>query len=495
VDDTLTLWGGGTTAVAVDELFVDAARLGAVEAATADWSARAEVIARGLDGLGMSESAVRLDSTCPEVALRIAITRLHDARERSDSLRSALVASAERYGTTERLIESAWGVGGRIGAWALGAATPFLILPALAATGSHALASSLGWSTPLDAFVAEHRALLSDPAFVRLVRTVADSADEYAAGALHAPLALGALGQQIGAPASASVLLGAAALIAGATGGRVLVDGPVKVERWQPLPDRRLDQSIGAPDPDRPAQPVEGRVSAPGGIGELADRIPTSDAGSQIRVERYGDAGDPRWLVYVGGTVDFTLTAGAQTNDMTANVHGIADDSALDALRPAGAGSGAGELAVRRALEEAGARPGDPLFAVGHSGGGVVAAALAGDPALNVVGAVSLGGPVASAPLADGVPLLSIEHEEDLVPATGGWGHPSPDRLTVSRSVLEAGRHYDAAVPAHELVRYRETAALIDASEEARLVEFRERLTEFTGGREGAMTRWIGTRT
>jgi pimeloyl-ACP methyl ester carboxylesterase len=150
---------------------------------------------------------------------------------------------------------------------------------------------------------------------------------------------------------------------------------------------------------------------------------------------------------------------------------------------------------VRRALEEAGARPADPLFAVGHSGGGVVAAALAGDPTLNVVGAVSLGGPVASAPLADGVPLPSIEHEEDLVPATGGWGHPSPDRLTVSRSVLEAGRAYDAAVPAHELVRYRETAALIDASEEARLVEFRERLAEFTGGREGAMTRWIGTRT
>ena len=66
--------------------------------------------------------------------------------------------------------------------------------------------------------------------------------------------------------------------------------------------------------------------------------------------------------------------------------------------------------------------------------------------------------------------LLSIEHAEDLVPATGGAGHPSPDRVTVSRSVLEPGREYEAVVPAHELGRYRQTAALIDGSDENRLM-------------------------
>ena len=35
--------------------------------------------------------------------------------------------------------------------------------------------------------------------------------------------------------------------------------------------------------------------------------------------------------------------------------------------------------------------------------------------------------------------MLSIEHDEDIVPAVGGSGHPSDERLTVSRSVLEAG--------------------------------------------------------
>jgi pimeloyl-ACP methyl ester carboxylesterase len=152
------------------------------------------------------------------------------------------------------------------------------------------------------------------------------------------------------------------------------------------------------------------------------------------------------------------------------------------------------ERAVRLALAEAGAELGDPLLPVGHSGGGIVAAALAGDPDLNVTTAVNLGGPVVSEALRDGATLLTIEHEEDLVPATGGWGHPSPDRLTVSRSVLEAGVEHDEAVPAHLLVRYQETAALMDASEEPRLVAMREEVAAFTGGGTGEMTRWVATR-
>jgi hypothetical protein len=334
--------------------------------------------------------------------------------------------------------------------------------------------------------------MLSDPAFVRLVRTAADSADEFAAGLLHLPSSLTHAGAVIGAPENASMLLAVAGMVGAVTGSRVLVDAPVRVTRA--LPDGPAEQSAAARTARADAPPVDGRVTAPTGVADLADRIPTSDAGAQIRVERYGGEGDPRWIVYIGGTVDFTTTAGAETNDMTSNLHGIADDSDLDALRIPGADSAAVERAVRMALAEAGAQPGDPLLPIGHSGGGIVAAALAGDPDLNVITAVNLGGPVASQELRDGALLLSIEHEEDLVPATGGWGHPSPDRLTVSRSVLEAGVEYDDAVPAHLLVRYQETAALIDASEEERLVELREQVVTFTGGGTGEMTRWVATR-
>ena len=108
---------------------------------------------------------------------------------------------------------------------------------------------------------------------------------------------------------------------------------------------------------------------------------------------------------------------------MTSNVHGIADDSGLDALRLAGAESGAGERAVREAMREAGVDAGRsgargrPLGRRGHR-----REASPAIPSSTCVGAVNLGGPVASAPTREGVGVLSIEHEEDLVPATGGVG-------------------------------------------------------------------------
>jgi len=107
---------------------------------------------------------------------------------------------------------------------------------------------------------------------------------------------------------------------------------------------------------------------------------------------------------------------------------------------------------------------------------------------------VNLGGPVAASPTRDGVAVLSIEHEEDLVPAAAGAGHPSPDRLTVSRSVLDHDRQYDALLPAHELSRYRETAHLVDGSDEERLAAFRALVAEVTGGEAGTRSDWVATR-
>ena len=496
MDDSLTLSGGGSTAVATDELFADASRLGAAEAVVSEWRERARVINVGLLELDLSEpTAGPYDMSSPTWGIANARTRWYEATECAGRLRGALIESGERYGATEGLVEALWRIGGGPLAWLVGAAAvlPATVIVGGAVAGASAGATALGWRTPLETWLAGQKGLLSDPAFVRAVRTAADSADEFVAGALHAPpgLAVG-VGSEIRAPEAASLALGVAGLSGAATGSRFLVDGPVRVSRA--LPDVRADRSARAGSARSDAQPLEGSVTAPTGVADLADRIPASDSGAQIRVERYGGPDDPRWVVYIGGTVDFTMTAGAETNDMTSNLHGIADDSALDVLRLAGADSAAVERAARMALAEAGAEPGDPLMPIGHSGGGIVAASLAADPDLNVSTAVNLGGPVASEELRDGVLLLSIEHEEDLVPATGGWGHPSPDRLTVSRSVLEAGVEYDDAVPAHLLVRYQETAALVDASEEEQLVEFRERVAAFTGGGTGEMTRWVATR-
>lgn len=469
----------GTSTVAVDELFVDAARLGAAACVIDGWIRSVVVIGRDLGSLPLPAGTGMWESGSPTIALEHAERELRRARELAESLQAGLGAAAERYGATERFIDGLWRLGASIGAHWLGGAAPALLAGGVLAAAANAAAAAL-WrgaglgATPLERWLGEHRGMLSDPAFVRLVRLAADHADEFTAGALHVPLpspVVATLGSGVGAPESASVLLGLAGG-AGLLGSRLLVEGPVRVERA-----------------------ATRAVDAPNGVGDLAERVPSNGAdGAQIRIERYGGVDDPRWIVYVSGTVDAGLVGDRQPFDMTSNVHGVAARSGLDALQLAGGGSGAGERAVREAMHAAGVQPGDPVLPVGYSGGGIVAANLAADPGLNVVGAVNLGGPVASACSRDGVSVLSVEHDEDLVPASGGAGQPSPDRLTVSRSVLAPGREYEGVLPAHELSAYRETAALIDESEEARLAAFRSLVAEITGGGAGQRSEWVATR-
>ncbi|WP_448006810.1 hypothetical protein [Agromyces bauzanensis] len=483
--DELTVAGGGTTAVAVDGLFADAARLGSAEAVIGDWISRAGVIRRGIGTLGLHEPAAGWrDPTSPTWFLQLADIGLDQAADRARTLHRALLEAAERYGATERMVAGLWRLGAALAAPWIGAAlvSPAAIAGGLFVAGGQWAGSAVwrglgGGSTPLETWLAEHRALLSDPAFVRFVRLAVDHADELLAGAMHAPApapVVAMLGAGVGAPESASVLLGLAG-VAGLFGSRVLVDGPVRVARAD-------GQAVS-------------RVEPPNGLGELAERVPPPDRNEpQLRVERYGAAGDRRFIVYIGGTVEPVVVADAEPFDHTSNAHGVADDSRIDTLRTTGADTGAGERAARQAMAAAGVRPDDPFLVVGYSAGGIIAAKLAADPELNAVGAVNLGGPIASAPVREGVSVLSIEHDEDLVPATGGSGHPADERVTVTRSVLEPGRLSESLLPAHELERYRETAARVDESDDPRLTGFRELVAEVTGDAPGDRTDWIATR-
>ena len=75
-----------------------------------------------------------------------------------------------------------------------------------------------GWgSTPLGAWLDDHRTVLSDPDFVRLLRATVDHVDEIVVAAAHVPLS-GLLGLPVRAPESASVVLGVAGAL-GALGG------------------------------------------------------------------------------------------------------------------------------------------------------------------------------------------------------------------------------------------------------------------------------------
>ncbi|MFE6964975.1 hypothetical protein ACFVAJ_07680 [Agromyces sp. NPDC057679] len=491
MSDAITISGGGSTVVATDELFTDAARLGGAATAVAAARAQAGVLAAELDAIGADLGGGWAEPR-PAALLHELEGELRRCEADGEELRSALVASAERYGWTERAVDGLWQFGGGVVAHLLGSAltTPagLLFAGGIALTAGLDSAAANAWGgTPLRDWLAANQELLSDPNFVRAVRAAVDSADEFAVGAVQLPGGSGlaaAFGDFVNAPESASILLGVAALI----GSRALVDGPVSVRRAEGG-DRAGD---GRAPAGHPSAGTERSVQAPHGFAELASRIPGGE-GPQIRIERYGEAGDPRWVVYVSGTVDPALVAGEQPFDMVSNLHGIADDSPLDALRGAGAESGAGERAVRAAMAAAGMAPGDPVYFAGHSGGGIIVHELASDPGINAIGGMNLGGPGDSAPTRDGVPVLDVAHDEDLVPAVGGSGAPSPERTTVTRSVLGDGHRFEGALPAHSLEAYRGTAALIDASEAPQLVELRE-LLAFTGGGTGAVSEWIAER-
>ena len=487
--DSLIISGGGSTAVAVDHVFAQASALEQLTAVLGDWSDRASRITSRVTTLD-SDSRRALFGQLQTTLSRCRV-ELSGIRDEVVLLRFALLASAEVYGAVERRVDALWDLGTRLGSWWLGAnagALTALGLAGAAYVGPRALlVRALLGPERVDAAIADlirrNRGLLSDPAFVALVRHAGDAADEFAVGMLHLPSGLGA---GMKAPENASVLLTLASFF-GLAGSRMLVEGPVTVSRVEPSAAARAADPTGSR--------TGSRVPPPSGIGDLADRVPSpADGDAQIRIERYGAPGDERYVVYIGGTVDARLIAGEQPFDMSSNTHGIADDADLAQARFAGSASAAGERAVRQALDAAGVRATDPVLAVGYSGGGIVAAALASDPSINTVAAINLGGPVASAATRDGVPLLSLEHVEDLVPATGGSGQPADERLIVSRRALERGREYDGLLPAHELARYRETAALVDASEAPSLAALSSMVGEFAGGRPGVASEWIARR-
>ncbi|MBM7502854.1 hypothetical protein ACFPER_05185 [Agromyces aurantiacus] len=485
----LDVRGGGAMSVETEALLAEAVRLSAAAHVIDGWAARAAAARRRIDDVGLGEAA--RDAAAD---LDTAHAGFAAAGAAASGLARNLLLGGTTYGTAETVASWVSRAGERIAAGVLGMAAPALLLAgasaAAIALGPAVRVSLIGALIDPDAHaeaierVVRERGLpiLSDPSFVALVRSAADLADEFLAG-LFRSQALFAAGSALEAPENANVLLAAAGVVGLATGSRALRETPVVVH------EVAVDRAASRRSAERDDAPVRGvgdlaeRDDAPvRGVGDLAERVPPSDAGApQIRIERYDAAGGARWIVYSGGTVDFGTTPAGEPYDMTANVHGVADASALAQLVGLPEEAAASQRAVRAAMQEAGVQPGDPVVVVGHSAGGMVAANLAADPELEVVAAVNLGGPAAQVDTGD-TPVLSVVHSEDLVPATGGSGVGASGRVEVERSVGPLTPVEGDSVPAHALERYQETAHLIDRSDDPRLREFDELVAGFTGG-------------
>jgi hypothetical protein len=218
---------------------------------------------------------------------------------------------------------------------------------------------------------------------------------------------------------------------------------------------------------------------------DLLGRIPpTAPDRPMIHVERVDGVHGRRWVVSVPGTADWSPVAGRTPFDLTGDVRLIAGQRS------------AGMAGVVAALRATGVRKAEPVLLVGHSQGGLIAAAVAADPAVRreftVSQVVTSGAPVASIPIPDDVQVLSIEHSDDVVPQLDGAANRDrPNWITVTAPAPTAEAplaERTEPFAAHRADLYQRTAARIDRSTHPSIEHWRTGLAPFldAAGRTGA---------
>jgi len=225
-----------------------------------------------------------------------------------------------------------------------------------------------------------------------------------------------------------------------------------------------------------------GRGAAPQSLADLVaaqEDLQTEGEPDRVRVVQVPQAdGSSAWVVVVPGTQEWSPRAGPNPSDATTDV-------LLMAQRDTQLAAGV-ERALRLAQQDAGRGGlGDPVLLAGHSQGGIVAAALAAEPGFRrrqrVTHVVASGAPIARLPVPEEVSVLALEHRQDAVPRLEG--EPNVDRrgwVTVTRDLR--GSEVLSAGASHASARYRETAAQVDASRSASVVQWRLRAAPFLAG-------------
>ncbi|MFC6356245.1 hypothetical protein [Luethyella okanaganae] len=460
-------------------------------------------------------------------------------------LAAALEQAGEQYGATERFLERLLGTSGSFTAWIVGflgaRMLPAIVGAAVGLTGSIGIPALLalaiargprafsvaGTGRTLDDWVQRNRALFCNPVTSALIRGFVSSVDDLVAGVAGVPWPITAALGDDG--------LGIVSLDTSAA-GLLVISRPLGLLRETPVTMRRVTASG---DPHRPgaaagtpgrtpglegvSTDADGRVAStlgtegiaiapPAGIRDLVERIPPPrDDLPQVRIERYGPVEDPRWLVYIGGTVDWGVAGVGNPWDLRSNVEAMAGPARPPENEVPGASaeastSGAGSYrGVVAAMAAAGVAPGDSVVPIGHSQGGILAARLAADGAYRSEAVLTIGAPVEQIELPRGLTALQLAHTDDPVPslggiagagsATGAAAEAGSERVIVRREYF-AGRAVsgEGLVPSHAISAYAETAALADESDDPMLTRFRAVMASCVGDEQGVVTWWLGVR-
>jgi hypothetical protein len=207
----------------------------------------------------------------------------------------------------------------------------------------------------------------------------------------------------------------------------------------------------------------------PASISGLASRL--NNRSGHIRIESYKSESGRLIVMYLPGTAEWNPLANQKAFDIKSDVELMANGEKSTSYRAANA-----------ALNAFGVNQNDRLVLVGYSQGGMVASELA-EKHFNVVGLVTFGSPIAREQLPGNLPVLSLEHSNDLVPALSGKTNPMTENwVTGSRHVeIEPG---ETVLKAHRVSEYVATAALADTSTDSGLMRIRRLLLANFAGSE-----------
>ncbi|HEX6148784.1 hypothetical protein [Nocardioides sp.] len=197
----------------------------------------------------------------------------------------------------------------------------------------------------------------------------------------------------------------------------------------------------------------------PRDLEDLIEDLGTTAAGDipdgVISIQRLTDAdGNLSYVVQLPGTDDF-VSEGAIRN-MGSNLTLIAGDS-----------TAYGD-AIAQAMADADVPDDAPVMLVGHSQGGMQAAALAADPdfGYHVTHVVTAGSPVATAGIPDDVTVLALENTGDVVPLLDGEENPHGAHHTTVHAEVLSGSLGAADGQNHSLSTYESIASAADASDD-----------------------------
>jgi hypothetical protein len=207
--------------------------------------------------------------------------------------------------------------------------------------------------------------------------------------------------------------------------------------------------------------PLVARDGVPGRVGGVSDLVAAGEGldGGRVRVleTTRGDGGSA-WVVIVPGTQEWSPRAGANPFDLTTDVRALTGDATVAA---AGVAAALAEARVRSGR----GTPDDPVLLVGHSQGGILAAALASDPAFRrsnrVTHVVTSGSPVGLFPVPSSTRVLSVEHADDPVPRLDLTPNPAGDSWT---TIVAPTRSLPVDVNRHRLGAYVQTVRVAEGA-------------------------------